>query len=204
VKTRTLLACSAVAIAAPVLLWIACSCRQSEHSGLVAHTPNSLSQGNEVVEMDFNGDGVSDVFYYYSNSVAVKLQMDRNFDGRMDYLEFYAKSIPCRSQSDDDFDGIPDMWVDYKWGQPFVARQDTDSNGIPDVIYVYTNGIIGLVSYQPNSTGPVVRETKYIGGRLAEDIFYGGTSNSLLRLAYDCYGRITNIPEAVLEKVENK
>lgn len=166
------------------------SSRRREHTG----------QGNDVVEQDFNGDGVADVLYYYSNDVSIKLQMDRNFDGIMDYLEYYSNGIPYRSLADDSFRGMPDQSIDYKWGQPFIAREDTDSNGIPDITHYFSNGIVALVIYQPNATGSVARETRFVAGRISEDVFYNAFSNTILRLRYDSYGRMVNWPEKVQDE----
>ena len=80
---------------------------------------------------------------------------------------------------------MPDQSVDYKWGQPFaLAREDTDSNGIPDITHYFSNGIVALVIYQPNATGSVARETKFVGGRISEDVFFNAFSNTILRLTY--------------------
>lgn len=182
------LVCSALALAGGWVGW------RLGRSYTSLHSVGATITASEVMEMDFNGDGVNDVLYYYSNDVAQKLLMDRNLDGKMDYLEFYTNGIPLRAQCDDHFDGKPDLFIDYKWGQPSVARQDTDTNGVPDVTYFFSNGVLARAIYEPNGTGAVVRESKYLAGRVCEDTFYDANSNIQFRLYYDCYGRRIQTP----------
>ncbi len=67
-----------------------------------------------VEEMDFNGDGVPDTFYYYENGNLVRQEVDSNFDGKIDIWVFLNKGVYVRRyERDKDFDGKPDIIKDY-------------------------------------------------------------------------------------------
>ncbi len=68
--------------------------------------------------LDFNGDGMIDDHYFYSQDVLVRREIDTNYDGQVDVWVFIKEGIYVeRYQRDTDFDGVVDKEKTFGEGE---------------------------------------------------------------------------------------
>ena len=69
--------------------------------------------------MDFNHDGLMDVFCFYSNDVLRRQEIDSNYDGRIDIWVYLHRGVYVRMwERDTDHDGRIDERWDYDQSEP--------------------------------------------------------------------------------------
>lgn len=80
-------------------------------NGKVDYIVNYNKAGQKILEeMDYNGDGSMDDFYYYENEVLVRREIDSNYDGRIDIWVYLTEGMYIRRyERDTNFDGEPDQ-----------------------------------------------------------------------------------------------
>ncbi len=94
-------------------------------------------------EIDLDGDGRSDEFYYYFGARVERIEIDRNRDGEIDQTHYYdAGASASRSESDDDFDGRMDGRARYSGGQVIDSEIDFDGDGRAEYRAEYRFGLM--------------------------------------------------------------
>ncbi len=94
-------------------------------------------------EIDLDGDGRSDEFYYYFGARVERIETDRNRDGEIDQTQYYdADTSISRSESDDDFDGRMDGRARYSGGQVIDNEIDLDGDGRAEYRAEYRFGLL--------------------------------------------------------------
>jgi hypothetical protein len=87
----------------------------------------------EPAEIDFNGDGISDVIDVYRQGVIERSDVDRNSDGRPDeVLDFDSRGFVRERRADDDFNGVFESRTEFELGQPVAWTLDYDQDGVVD------------------------------------------------------------------------
>lgn len=90
-------------------------------------------ESHQIVEIDFNSNGVPNLIIQYDGDLPVMVKRDRNQDGRIDCFEHYRHGTIYLVEADDSFDGKLDAWVSFHDGLPMLDRKDADGDGIPDL-----------------------------------------------------------------------
>lgn len=111
---------------------------------------------NPSQELDRNGDGQSDMFYYYPYDGAPfvsRVETDLNSDGKIDQITRYdATGWPERDEADTDLDGRFETKTFYREGIARNAEVDTDGDGRPNQIFIYAEG--GLIPSEARLLDP--------------------------------------------------
>ncbi len=152
------------------------------------------SSGNDMIEVDGNGDGRVDIRQYTRDGVLRCATYDLNHNGRLDMTQVYDENGTTLLQSvyDFDFDGRPDQITYYSAGKARQHHLDTDFDrvidtwitcdedgwvsgierqrhrgpGGRDTFEVYERGVLAAASYDTNRSGAVDRWEVYEEGRL--------------------------------------
>lgn len=122
--------------------------------------------------IDYDGDGVNEVTYYYWGSNPSLTEMDRNGDREVDVRwDFDIQGYETGFDSDDDFDGRFEWSSSVKKGQPFRAVLDADGDGRPERVSQFRNGVISSQDFYFASGGRIVKREFYEAGLLASAEF---------------------------------
>jgi hypothetical protein len=134
----------------------------------VLETRRDITQeqsSTHTYEFDQNGDGESDLFYFYMGGLISRDEGDRNFDGKIDHWDFYDRhGMIEREESDSNFDGKPDEWVFYKNGVASTSRRDANFDGLPDWFSKYENDLPVESEARPGDSQIALRRLFYTHG----------------------------------------
>ena len=109
---------------------------------------------------DYNRDGKTDEWVYWSGEYVSKVEADRNHDGRVDTkLTYSARNGVERGEFDNDFDGAFEYLSEYLYAQPKFDEIDTNGDGYPDRRYHYVDGVLTRIDMLRPAT-EVIRKTQ--------------------------------------------
>ncbi len=96
----------------------------------------AMSHAEEIHEVDTNGDGKADQWFFRTNSLLVKLEEDFDFDGKVDKraLFFYQNGQKTKVEIDSNMDGKADGWSYHKNNKRYRIESDTNYDGKADYI----------------------------------------------------------------------
>jgi hypothetical protein len=158
-------------------------------SSKVREYRTASGQSRDMIEVDTNGDGKPDIFYYYTNRQLILVEADRNYDGIIDAWHHYNNGKIVSSEYDDNFDGKLDAWAKYENDNNYVVEVDTDFNGISDSTIYYANQLQSRRDWHPNgSTIIVKREIFKNGNKQQEYIDLDKDGRFDIRVDFDAFG----------------
>jgi hypothetical protein len=151
---------------------------------VVFRTPYTRSQ------VDLDGDGVDDEFYYYSGRVLEQVEYDRNHDGKIDARSFHdIHGVLARYESDDDFDGRFEWQSEAEQGQVVTATLDANGDGRPDSVMHLHDGVQQTTDvYDEAGRRIVARQTYGNGWNHTTEFDDDGDGTFERRVEYDRYG----------------
>lgn len=92
--------------------------------------------------LDYNGDGIDDVFYEYDKYNGFQL-IDRNYDLKIDVShKFDKQDNSVSSRLDDNFDGVLETLVIYENEQPKVVFVDINADSSYELVFHYDFGVL--------------------------------------------------------------
>jgi len=115
---------------------------------------NSIVYGQEIQELDSNGDGKIDKWLYFSGFDLIKMEEDFDSDGKVDKraIFFYENGEKYKVEIDSNMDGKADGSSFHKSGFRYLIESDTNYDGVYD--YVIDN-IKNITTIDSNYDGKV-------------------------------------------------
>lgn len=156
-----------IAVAAALLLSVACSSRQKvlpPAPGRENVTPAAVGtprQGETLVELDLNHDGRTDVWVYWvkgpdGKDVVARKEKDLNNDGKIDTWEEYEPDGSLAKLTYDmDFDGKPDVTLFYEKDQLVRKEYAFGFDGVPHAFNYYEKGKLVRKERDTSGTGKI-------------------------------------------------
>lgn len=115
-------------------------------------TERSLpTEGMVVQEVDFDADGISEVFNYFRERIdaprlLMRKELDLNRDGKIDVVSYFDELGKLeKEEMDSDYDGRFDWTDHYQEGVRVMSEYDTDYDGIPNVFKYFERSEDGAV-----------------------------------------------------------
>jgi hypothetical protein len=156
-----------IAVAAAVLLSVACGSRQkvappvAGQDGAGPVSAGAPRPGETIREYDLNHDGRIDVWTYSvtgpdGKEVVVRKEKDLNNDGRVDsWEEFEADGTLAKLTYDMDFDGKPDVTLFFEKDQLVRKAYAFGFDGIPHSFNFYEKGKLVRKERDTNGDGRI-------------------------------------------------
>jgi hypothetical protein len=133
---------------------MACAPKQTQMEQQLENriTERSLPTEEMVVqEIDFDADGVSEVFNYYRERtdaarLLMRKELDLNRDGKVDVVSYFGTEGQLeKEEMDSDYDGRFDWTDHYQDGIRVMSEYDTDYDGLPNVFKYFERSEDGAV-----------------------------------------------------------
>jgi len=112
--------------------------------------------------VDYNGDGILDEIWTYTNYLISKLESDTNFDGWIDYQTLFDRKGLAKSSSyDADFDGSFETDISYVNGIFDIEESDTTGDGFKDYRIKYKHDKIETITFVNPLSGLPIKVQEY-------------------------------------------